>query len=321
MARSWIALLLPLLLLAASTVRAQAPSQSKPFQISVDVELVELHVAVTDKDGRVIPDLTQEHFQVFEDKVKQDITLFKHEDIPLSMGLIIDNSGSMTPRMEKAHSAALTFVRESNPDDETFVIAFDDEAYLQQDFTSSMGDLVDAFDTMVPRLQTALWDAIYLGVNHVKGGHLDKKALLIISDGEDSSSILKGGYEALLKHVRSNAKDVTIFAVGLLEEDDQRPGGLFGRNRPSKKAKAALEEIAALTGGQAFFPKSVDEVEEICRRIARDLRNQYTVGYRPKNTARDGTWREVKVEVNPPRNSPKAQTRTKLGYFAPGPTQ
>jgi Ca-activated chloride channel family protein len=174
---------------------------------------------------------------------------------------------------------------------------------------------------MIPRLQTALWDAIYLGVNKVKEGNLDKKALLIISDGEDSSSTLKGGYESLLKHVRSNARDVTIFAVGLLEQDDQRPGGLFGRNTPSKKARAALEEIAALTGGQAFFPKSVDEVEEICRRIARDLRNQYTVGYNPKNTKLDGTWREISVVVNPPRGTPKANVRTKQGYFAPGEAQ
>src|SRR5688572_4630986 len=279
MPRLWTALSL-LLLLTASTVTGQEPSQSRrqPIQFIVDVELVQLHVAVTDKDGRMIPGLAAEHFEVFEDKIKQDISLFKQEDVPLSVGLVIDNSGSMKPRMEKAHSAALTFVRESNPDDETFVIAFDDEAYLQQDFTSSIGDLVDAFDSMVPRLQTALWDAIYLGVNKVKEGNLEKKALLIISDGEDSSSILKGGYDALLKHVRSNAKDITIFAVGLLEENDQRPGGLFGRNTPSKKAKAALQELAALTGGQAFFPKSVDEVEEICRLIARDLRNQYTIG-------------------------------------------
>lgn len=317
MARLVLALTSLLLAVLAVSGQTQTPARQQPFQLRVDVELVQLHVAVTDKDGRMIPALTADNFQVFEDNVRQDISLFKHEDVPLSMGLVIDNSGSMKPKMEKAHSAALTFARESNPDDETFVIAFDDSAYLEQDFTSSMGDLVDAFENLVPRLQTALYDAIYLGVNHVKTGRLDKKALLVISDGEDTASTLKGGYDKLLEHVRA-AKDVTVFAVGLLEENDQRSGGLFGRNTPSKKAKAALTEIATLTGGQAFFPKSIDEVEDICRQIARDLRNQYTIGYYPKNTNMDGSWRQVRVAVNPPRNSPKPNVRTKQGYYAPG---
>lgn len=312
--------------LLAQTLQPGQPAPQSPsevpkdpnqggFTLRVDVELVQLPVSVFDKDGRIIPGLSQDNFQVFEDNVKQDISLFKHEDIPLSLGLIIDNSGSMRNKRERVHSAALSFVRESNPDDETFVIAFDDEAYLEQGFTGSLGDLVDALEGLDPRLQTAMYDAIYLGIDHVKTGNLEKKALLVVSDGEDTASRLN--LNKVLAHVRES-KDVTIYAIGLLEEGDQG-GGLFGLGRsPQRKAKDVLTEIAKLTGGQAYFPKSIDEVEDICKRIARDLRNQYTIGYAPKNTKKDGTWRNIRVEVNPPRNSPKPTVVHKQGYLAPG---
>jgi VWFA-related protein len=228
---------------------------------------------------------------------------------------VIDNSGSMRPKRERVHSAALSFVRESNPDDETFVIAFDDQAWLEQDFTGSIGDLVDALENLDPRLQTAMHDAIYLAVDHVKTGRLDKKALLVISDGEDTAS--KWGINKVIQHVRE-AKNVTIYAIGLLEEGSDG-GGLFGGgNKTQKRAKEALTEIAKVTGGQAFFPKSLDEVEAICKQIARDLRNQYTVGYYSKNNKMDGTWRNVEVQVTPPRNTSKLTIRTNEGYYAPG---
>jgi Ca-activated chloride channel homolog len=312
MRRSFI--LVSVLALPFLTLLAQTPAKQTPFKVEVDVELVQLHVAVTDKEGRMIPALTEENFQVFEDNVLQDISLFRHEDIPLSMGLVIDNSGSMRPNIDRVRSAALAFVKESNPDDETFVVAFDNDAWLEQDFTGSLGDLVDALDNLNPKLQTALHDAIYLSIDHVKTGQLEKKALLIISDGEDTAS--KWGYNKVLEHVRQ-AKDVTIFAIGMLDQNDQRSGGLFGRNAPQKKAREALTEIATVTGGQAFFPKSIDEVEEICKRIARDLRNQYTLGYTPKNTKLDGTWRTLRVEVKPPPKTPKLTVRAKEGYQAP----
>jgi VWFA-related protein len=246
--------------------------------------------------------------------VAQDISLFKHEDVPLSVGMVIDNSGSMRPKKDKVHSAALSFVKESNPDDQTFIVAFERDAFLQQDFTGSMGDLVDALDNLDPRMETAMYDAIYLSVDHVKKGKLDKKVLLVISDGEDTAS--KWGYNKVLEHVK-NAKDVVIYAVGILEEDS-RSGGLFGRS-PQKKAREGLTEIAEVSGGQAFFPKNIDEVADICKRIARNLRNQYTVGYSPKNEKQDGTWRELTVkQVNFPRNLGKIEVRHRKGYTAPG---
>jgi Ca-activated chloride channel homolog len=268
-------------------------------QFKVDVNLVQVHVSALDKSGNAIDGLVQENFQVLEDNKPQNITLFKHEDIPVSIGMVIDNSGSMRNKKDKVHSAALSFVKESNPDDETFIVAFERDAFLQQDFTGSMGDLVDALDNLDPRLETAMYDAIYLSVDHVKKGKLDKKALLVISDGEDTAS--KWGYNKVLEHVKAS-KDIVIYAVGILDENDARSGGLFGKS-PQKKAREGLTEIAEVTGGQAFFPKNIDEVAEICRRIARNLRNQYTIGYSPTNNKKDGTWREIVVKpVNFPKN-------------------
>lgn len=281
------------------------------FTLSVDVELVQLPVSVLDKEGRPVNGLTVNNFQIFENNVKQQIKLFKHEDIPISLGLVIDNSGSMRNKRERVNSAALTFVRDSNPDDETFIVNFDDSAYLEQDFTGSIGDLIDALDNLDTRGETALYDAVYLSVDHVMKGRQDKKAILVITDGEDNVS--KYGFNKVLEALRESK--VTLYAIGLLEDHDQR-GGLF-HAPPSKKAKAVLEKFAETTGGQAFFPKSLDEVEEIVKTIAHDIRNHYTIGYTPTNRKLDGTWREVKVKLNPPRGVSKPSVRTKLGYYAP----
>jgi len=294
----------------------QQPKEDKPFQIKLDVNLVQLPVTVNDKNGVMVAGLNKENFQVFEDKVPQDISLFKHEDIPLSMGLVIDNSGSMRNKRERVHGAALTFVRESNPDDETFVIAFHEEAYLEQDFTGSLGDLVDALDGLDPRNGTALHDAIYLGMEHAKKGRLDKKAILVISDGDDKDS--KMSYEKLLKYVQGS-KNVAVYAIGLLDENEQGTGFLGLGRSPQKKAREALTELTGITGGRAYFPKSIDEVETICRQIARELRNQYTIGYYPKNDKPDGTRRLVTVNVvDPPRNAGKLTIHAPTEYLAPG---
>ena len=225
---------------------------------------------------------------------------------------MIDNSGSMRNKRERVSSAALTFVRESNPEDETFIVAFDDSAYLEQDFTRSIGNLMDALDNMDTRGETAFNDAVFLSLEHVEGeGRMDKKALLVITDGEDN----KSDYEFREVLDKLQGVDVTVYAIGLLEQNDQR-GGLF-RKSPSQKARKALEEIAEATGGKAFFPESLSEVEDLCRQIAQDLRNHYTIGYNPSNKAFDGTYRTVEVKVNAPRGFPKIEVRTKPGYTAP----
>ncbi len=301
--------------LIAQETPQQEPQPQKQgnndFTLSVDVELVQLPISVLDNEGRPVNGLTKDHFQVFEDNTQQQIKLFKHEDIPLSLGLVIDNSGSMRNKRERVNSAALSFARENNPEDETFVVNFDDSAYLEQDFTGSIGDLIDALDNLDTRGETALYDAVYLSVDHVKAGKKDKKALLLISDGEDNVS--KYGFNKVIEALRESK--VTLYAIGLLEDNDQR-GGLF-KKPPSKKAKEALEKFAEITGGQAFFPKSLDEVEELVKTIAHDLRNHYTIGYTPANRKLDGSWREIRVKVNPPKNVSKVTVRTKQGYYAP----
>src|SRR5438093_6482646 len=231
--------LFSLVVFAQERTQPQNNQSDKGYTLSVETLEVQLPISVLDREGRPVNGLTKENVQSFEDKVPQTIKTFKHEDIPLSLGLIIDNSGSMRNKRERVNSSALTFVRESNPDDETFIVNFDDEAYLEQDFTGSLGDLVDALDHIDTRGETALRDAVYLSIDHVKDGHRDKKALLVISDGEDNRS--KYGVNKFLNHVRE-AKDVTIYAIGLLEENDDR-GGLF-RKPPSKKAREALTQLA-----------------------------------------------------------------------------
>jgi VWFA-related protein len=284
---------------------------NQDFTLSVDVELVQLPISVLDAKGRPVDGLNKENFQIFEDNSLQQIKLFRHEDIPLSLGLVIDNSGSMRNKRERVNSAALSFVRESNPEDETFIVNFDDSAYLEQDFTGSIGDLIDALDQLDTRGETALYDAVFLSVDHVKAGKKDKKALLLISDGEDNVS--KYGFNKVVEALRESK--VTLYAIGLLEDNDQR-GGLF-KKPPSKKARENLEKFAQITGGQAYFPKSLDEVEEIVKDIAHDLRNHYTIGYTPTNRKMDGAWREIRVKVNPPKNVSKINVRTKQGYYAP----
>jgi Ca-activated chloride channel homolog len=296
-----------------SQERSQQPKKDKEdFTIKVEALEVQLPISVLDKEGRPVDGLKQEHFQIFEDKVQQTIKTFRHEDIPLSLALVIDNSGSMRNKRERVNSAALAFVRESNPEDETTIINFDDSAYLEQDFTSSIGDLIDSLENIDARGETALYDALYLASDKImKDGKKDKKVLLVISDGEDNAS--KYGINKVIEALRQS-KVITLYAIGLLEEDDQR-GGLF-KKAPSKKAKDDLTKFAELTGGRAYFPKSLDEVEDLVKGIAHDLRNHYTITYTPTNTNLDGGWRDITVKINPPKNMPKFSHHAKQGYYA-----
>jgi VWFA-related protein len=193
-------------------------------------------------------------------------------------------------------------------------VDFDDEAFLRQQFTGSMSDLVDALSDINTQGETAMNDAVYVSLDYIRKGSRDKKALLVITDGEDNKS--KYGINKLMEHIRQS-KDVTIYAIGLLEENDER-GGLFGKS-PAKKAKDDLTKISEMTGGEAYFPKSVDEVNEICKKIARDLRNQYTIGYSPTNTKNDGGDRAIRVSVIPPPGTTKINIRARSGYTAPTP--
>src|SRR5262245_38810965 len=305
-------LLSSLALLAQERTQPQKQDKNdKNYTLSVEALEVQLPVSVLDKDGHPVNGLKQEYFQVFEDKVQQTIKSFRHEDIPLSLALVIDDSGSMRNKRERVNSSALAFVRESNPEDETAIINFDDSAYLEQDFTGSIGDLIDALENIDARGETALYDALYLAAEKVmKEGKKDKKVVLLVSDGEDNAS--KYGINKVIEALRQSK--VTLYAVGLLEEDDQR-GGLF-KKAPSKKAKDDLIKFADITGGQAYFPKNLEEVEELVKHIAHDIRNHYTVTYTPTNTKLDGSWREITVKITTPKNMPKITWHAKQGYYA-----
>jgi VWFA-related protein len=298
----------------------EGPEVAVPRQdegvIRVTTELVELPITVFDKNGRIIEGLERDNFQIFEDNVAQQISDFKHEDVPLSIGLVIDNSASMRRKRERVNAAALSFVRESNQGDETFIINFDDAAYLEQDFTTKLSDLRDALDNIDTRGETALYDAVYLAVDHLGHGIQARKALLVISDGEDNVS--KYGFNKLMEHIKQS-KNVIIYAIGILEDGDSCGGGLFNRSSPCKKAKDDLVKITEATGGQAYFPKTLNDVEAMCSMIAKELRAQYLLAYAPKNPTMDGKWRNIRVNVNPPKGVAKPSVRTKEGYYAPNP--
>ncbi len=266
-----------------------------------------LHTTVIDDRGRFADGLKQDSFRVLEDKVEQKLSVFKREDIPVSMGLVVDNSGSMRDKRPRVNQAAITLVEASNPQDEAFVVNFNDDFYLDldKDFTSSIPELKEALERIDSRGSTALYDAIIGSLDHVKKGSRDKKVLLIVTDGEDNTS-----HNSLEKTVREIQKtDTVIYTIGLLSEESKKS---------AKRARRALEEIAKASGGLAYFPENVEDVHTICEQVAHDIRNQYTLAYYPTNTKRDGTFRAVQVEVIPPRGRGRLVARTRNGYYAPG---
>jgi len=250
-------------------------------------------------------DLPKEAFTVYENGVQQPIQRFKREDVAVSMGLIIDNSGSMRDKRAKVEAAALGLVKASNPDDEVFVVNFNDEAFLDlphgRDFTNNIQEMEEALTRIDSRGGTAMRDAIRMSIDHVKEkGHKDKKVLVVVTDGNDNSSVIS--LEKLVKD--SQQSEVLIYSVGLLSEEERRE---------ARRAERALNDLAVATGGEAFFPKNVSEVDQIAKQVARDIRSQYTIQYTPSNEAMDGTYRQIKIAVNAPG---KPTVRTRSGYYA-----
>lgn len=284
--------------------------EARDNRIKSGTDLVVLHVTVADERGQFVADLTEGNFKVFEQNVEQKISFFSREDIPVTMGLVIDNSGSMREKREQVAAAAMTFVRTSNPQDEAFVVNFNDEYYLDTDgdFTSDQRNLSDALSHIETRGSTALYDAVIGSLGHLKKGHKDKRVLLLVTDGDDDAS--QRSLEDTMKAAESS--NATIYAIGVFSEDDRQHEK--GTVRHSKKV---LKELADATGGQAYFPDNLDQVTPICEQVAREIRNQYTVGYYPTNTARDGSFRPVQLKVIPPNGHGKLSVRTRTGYYAP----
>jgi len=291
-----------------------AEKKGREYTINIDVNLVVLHATVLDKRGRMVNDLKPEDFKVYEDGALQKLSVFTHADIPVTMGIVIDDSGSMREKREAVNAAALTFVKTSNPQDQAFVVNFNDVYYLDTpgDFASNIEDLKSALEKIDSRGGTALYDAVYASLDHVKLGNRDKKVLLVITDGEDNAS--RYTFDELLRYAQKS--DAVIYTIGLLGSEE--PGGLFKIHGSSAhRAAKILEKLAEVTGGQTYFPKSLDEVQSTCEQIAHDIRNQYTLAYYPSNARKDGSFRNVRVDAFSNSNHSKLAVRTKPGYYAP----
>lgn len=271
------------------------------FKIKTEVQEVVLHATVVDEKLRLVTNLDRSAFTVYEDGQAQTITSFRREDIPVAMGIVIDNSGSMSRSRTAVNQAALNLVRASNPQDQVFVVNFADEYYLDQDFTNNITKLQEALEKIESRGGTALYDALIASADHLKqSAKLDKKVLLVVTDGEDNRS--RDPLEQAVGQVAMNGGP-TIYAIGIQLRGDK-----------VRRAKRALRALAEQTGGIAFFPKNLDEVDSISQTVAHDIRNQYTIGYKPSNQQPGGGYRSVRVTAQS-RGYKNLQVRTRSGYY------
>ena len=289
-----------LALLLAAPVAAQEPE----FTLNVNVDLVELSVTVLDASDRHVTGLEAVNFEIFEDSVQQDVSLFLHEDRPVSLGLVIDNSRSMERKKARVDMAAVSFVRLSNPQDEAFLVHFDDTVRLAQEFTSDIGVLEETLESISPYGQTSMYDALMTALEKIKEGRYDEKAILLVSDGADNSSTAV--FEQVLESVRQS--EAAVYIIGVLND-----------SAAGQEARIALEALSDASGGRAFFPQTVDEIPSLTENIARELRELYTLGYIPTNAGRDGSWRSVRVYVPMPPESPRLKVNYRHGYYAPEP--
>ena len=286
---------------SAGSSPQQAPDENGTFVIRKDVDEVLLHATVVDDKQHIVTNLDRTAFAVFEDGKPQNIISFYNEDIPVSMGIVIDNSGSMREKRTKVNQAALNLVRSSNPQDEVFVVNFNDEYYLDQDFTNDLLKLKEALEKIDARGGTALYEAVVASAEHLKrDARLERKVLFVVTDGEDNAS--RETLEQAVKQLQEE-NGPSVYAIGVLG-DEEHP----------KRARHALEIIAQRTGGLAFFPRTLDEVDAISRQVAHDIRNQYTIGYKPTNPRASGGFRQIRVEAK--KGKGKLVVRTKSGYYA-----
>ena len=295
------------LLVSSCLVWAQTPppkadsSSSEEPTFRTDTRLVILPVSVVNKDGKLITDLPQKAFKVYENGVEQPIKIFRREDVPISLGIIVDNSGSMREKRQKVETASLDLVRASNPQDEVFIVNFNDDPFLDVPLTSDIKKMEEGIARIDSRGGTAMREAIDSSMTYLKKeGHRQKKVLLVITDGNDNASTIS--LEKLVSRAQQN--EVMVYSIGLLNEEERREARL---------AKRALDAISRDSGGIAFYPKSAAEVDAIALQVAHEIRNQYTIAYSPTIQEMDGSFRQIKVTVNGPGH-PSVRTRT--GYYA-----
>ena len=314
---SGLALLACLLLIAIPALLAQSqgnlkkdtpPVPIKPSEgIKRNVELALVNVTVTDPFNRLVTGLDIENFRVFEDNVEQEIVSFSAEDVPISIGVVFDMSGSMANKIGKAREAAVQFFKTANPKDEFFLVSFNERAELSSAFTNSVDDLQSRMMYAAAKGRTALLDAIYLGLSEVRGAHNAKRALLIISDGGDNHS--RYSENDIKRMVRES--DCQLYAIGLYNPFGYRP------TPEELNGPSLLSEITELTGGRVFPVENLNDLPDIAAKIGMELRNQYVLGYRPSNRTHDARWRKIKVKLHPPKGLPPLNVYARTGYYAP----
>jgi Ca-activated chloride channel family protein len=278
-------------------------THTKPYKVEVDLVLVP--VTITDPMNRLVTGLEKENFTVIDNGERQEIRHFSSEDAPISLGVVFDMSGSMKDKIEKAREAVVEFFKTANPQDEFFMVAFNEKPVLLSDFTQSIESIQGQLIYADPKGRTALLDSIYLAVSKMKEAHNQKKALLIISDGGDNHSRYT---ESEIKSMVKEA-DVQIYGIGLYSS---APGTIEEQSGP-----ATLSEITDVTGGRTFTVDNPNELADVATKIGIELRNQYVLGYRPKTPVKDGKWRKIKVKLNPPKGLPPLTVYAKSGYYAP----
>jgi len=287
---------------------ADRPAPPPKATLRIDSTLVLIPVTVTDPMNRFVTGLDRENFKLFEDKKEQEITQFSSEDAPLSIGVIFDCSGSMGKKLEKSRLAVAQFFKTANPEDEFFLVQFNDSADLIQSFTRDLEEIQNRLAFTTSKGRTALIDAIYLGLHEMKKARNPRKALLIISDGGDNSSrYTEGEIRNLVKEA-----DVQIYAIGVYE-----PVAARGRTPEEAAGQGLLTDIAEMTGGRQYPVDNINELPDIAAKIGVELRNQYMLGYRPQNQEHDGKYRKVQVKLIQPRGLPTLRPFYKLGYYAP----
>ena len=292
-------------LLSAATVPTYAsPSNDRDQTISVDVDLVLVNAAISDSKGRMVTGLQQENFRIWEDKVEQKVEYVSSEDTPMSIGLIFDATGSMADKISTARDAATSFLRVGNPDDEYFLVTFSQRATLVEPFITDISRLQNHMLFTPAKGLTPLFDAVYLGLETMKRAKYKRKALLLITDGEDNHS--RYSFADIKEFVKE--QDVEIFVIGIVNPS--------GELAPGQSGRATIEDLAQISDGEAFFSESVDQLEDICNKIGLELRNQYVLGYRSTNTAKDGRWRKVRLKINPPKGISSLSVHAKNGYYA-----
>jgi Ca-activated chloride channel family protein len=286
-----------------------ADSRIKPTDgIKVDVDLALVNVTVTDPLNRLVTGLERDNFRIYEDGVEQEVVTMSSEDVPVSIGLVFDMSGSMSDKVDKARQAAVEFMRTANPLDQFFLVSFNDRAELTSGFTSSVEELQNRMMFTATRGRTALLDAVYLGLSQMRGAHNGKRALLIISDGGDNHSRYN---ENDVKNFLKEA-DCQLYAIGIYD-----PIGIRSRSSEELNGPSLLSEMTELTGGRVFPVGNLSELPDIAAKIGMELRNQYVLGYKPSNAQRNGIWRKIKVKLKPPKGLPPLNVFAKTGYYAP----